>query len=421
MTLATLPIRDLPLRRTCACGKDTCSGELIALDTPYAKEIFIRCAPTLSVEPDVAFDEQARRFYGCLPRLLAQAGADTSHVVLERVFFEDFACDMGTFQQIRREFYETAGLTDENFPATTYIQQPPCRKSQKIEMQIYAILPKEPDSVRVTTFFDTRTQTTAKLVEIAGCRHLYIADIKGLSDDPDVPGTFREQSDRMLNTCADLLARHGATFPQVLRTWCYLVDIDHTYAEFNLSRNAFFQQHGVKRCPASTGIEARLWPLQAWCGMDLYALLNPESAKVEVMHTPTLNEAWDYGSSFARGMKVDLPDKTVLYISGTASIDEHGVTVHLGNTRRQLERMLLNIQELLHAQGATFQDLTQAATFLKRAETLELCELVFEEWGIRNVPNTLVEAGVCRPELLCEMEAIAILPKRPNGKPVAAA
>jgi len=152
----------------------------------------------------------------------------------------------------------------------------------------------------------------------------------------------------------------------------------------------------------------------------LYALLNPECATVEIMHTPTLNEAWAYGSSFARGMKVDLPDKTVLYISGTASIDEYGVTVHVGNTRRQLERMLLNIQELLKAQGASFQDLTQAATFLKRGESLELCEMVFEEWGLRNVPNTLVEAGVCRPELLCEMEAIAILPKRRNGQAVAA-
>lgn len=420
MTQATLPIRELPLRQTCACGKETCSGELVALATPYAKEIFIRCAPTLSVEPNLGFEEQARRFYGCLPRLLAQAGADRSHVVWERVYFEDFARDMETFQGIRRDFYESSGLTDETFPATTYIQQPPCRKSQKIEMQIYAILPNGPDSARVTTFLDPRTQTTAKLVEIAGCRHLYIADIKGLSDNPDAPGTFREQSDRMLNACADLLAQHGATFPQVLRTWCYLVDIDNTYAEFNLSRNAFFTQHGVKRCPASTGIEARLWPLQAWCGMDLYALLNPECAKVEVMHTPTLNEAWDYGSSFARGMKVDLPDKTVLYISGTASIDERGVTVHVGNARRQLERMLLNIQELLQAQEATFQDLTQAATYLKRSESLELCELVFEEWGIRDVPNTLVEAGVCRPELLCEMEAIAILPKRGNGKPVAA-
>ena len=48
-------------------------------------------------------------------------------------------------------------------------------------------------------------------------------------------------------------------------------------------------------------------------------------------------------------------------------------------------------------------------------------ESILEEWGIRHVPNTLVETGVCRPELLCELEAIAILPKdSSNGKPIAA-
>jgi enamine deaminase RidA (YjgF/YER057c/UK114 family) len=239
-----------------------------------------------------------------------------------------------------------------------------------------------------------------------------VADINGLSGDALNPGTFREQSDRMFENCAHLLAQHGVRFPDVLRTWCYLFDIDNTYAEFNLSRNAFFAREGVKRLPASTGIEARLWPLDALCSMDMYALLNPESATVELMHTPTLNEAAEYGSSFARGMKVDLPDKTMLFISGTASIDERGVTVHLGDTRKQMERMLLNIRELLAAQGASFANLVQAASFLKRAEYLELYELVLDEWGISKLPNTFVEAGVCRPELLCEMEAVAVIPKR---------
>jgi enamine deaminase RidA (YjgF/YER057c/UK114 family) len=389
----------------------------VALETPYATEIYFRCAPTL-VEGDMDFEQQARRFYGCLPQCLQRAGANLSHVVLERAFFENFAEDMGTFQEVRREAYEGAGVASTDFPATTYIQQPPCRRSQKIELHIHAIVPKPGQSVSVQTFQDESTGTTAKLVEIAGYKHLYIADINGLSDDPSNPGTFREQSDRMFDNCARLLDAYGITFPKVVRTWCYMVDIDNNYAEFNLSRNAFFDVHGVHRLPASTGIEARLYPLPALCGMDLYAVLNPEGAGIEIMTTPTLNEAPEYGSAFSRGMMIDLPDKTVLHISGTASVDEKGDTVHLDNPRKQIERMLLNVQELLKPHGATFQDLTQAATFLKHAEYLELYELILEEWGIRNVPNTLVEAGVCRPDLLCEMEAVAVLPKRGgNGKP----
>ena len=109
-----------------------------------------------------------------------------------------------------------------------------------------------------------------------------------------------------------------------------------------------------------------------------------------------------------------------LHISGTASVDEKGDTVHLDDPRKQIERMLLNVQELLKPHGATMQDLTQAATFLKHKEYLEMYEEILEEWGVRNVPNTLVEAGVCRPNLLCEMEAVAVLPKRTvNGERVA--
>ena len=409
---ATTPADCAPLRVQHPCCKETCSGETVALETPHATEIYIRCAPALSPGEHDDFESQARRFYGCLPSLLARAGADAGHVVLERVFFEDFARDMDNFQKVRAESYFRAAVAEDELPATTYIQQPPCRRTQKLEMQIYAVVPKGPGSVLVRTDVDAATGTTAKLLEIAGVQHLYIADINGLPHDRPDPGTFREQSDRMFDHCRRLLHQYGIRFPDVLRTWCYLDDIDNTYADFNHSRNAFFATDGVKRLPASTGIEACLWPLSARCAMDLYAVLNPADVTAGVMHTPTLNEACEYGSSFSRGMKVESPDKTVLFISGTASIDERGVTVHVGDVRKQLERMLLNIQQLLTAQGASFADLAQAATFLKRTEYLELCELVLEEWGIRDVPNTFVKAGVCRPELLCEMEAVAVLPKR---------
>ena len=46
-----------------------------------------------------------------------------------------------------------------------------------------------------------------------------------------------------------------------------------------------------------------------------------------------LNEASDYAkpSSFSRGMRVELPGATMLYLSGTASVDEHGATIHPGD------------------------------------------------------------------------------------------
>jgi enamine deaminase RidA (YjgF/YER057c/UK114 family) len=411
MSQATSQTPIVPLRVAEACTKETCSGEVVAVETALATEIFARCAPTSEVGPTLDFEQQARRFYGCLPRLLNRAGADPTHVVWERVYFEDFDRDMEVFQQVRTEAYRAAGLSEADFPATTYIQQPPARKSQKVEVQTYVLLPKTSESLSVETRYDADTDTVAKVIESGGYRHLYIANIRGLLQQPGADNSFRAQCDRMFARCAKLLDDYGVKFTEVLRTWCYMTDIDNTYADFNLSRNEFFKEEGVTRLPASTGIEATLYPLEALCGMDLYAVLNPDGVEVEIMKTPTLNEAPEYGSAFSRGMKVETPEKTVLHISGTASVDELGATVHLDDPRKQMERMLLNIRELLAAQGASFDDLTQGTTFLKHAEYLELYELVLEEWGIRHLPNTLVEAGVCRPDLLCEMEAIAILPK----------
>ena len=48
---------------------------------------------------------------------------------------------------------------------------------------------------------------------------------------------------------------------------------------------------------------------------------------------------------------------------------------------------------------------------VKWRDEFELFCKIWEEWGLAGLPNTFVEAGVCRPNLLCEMEAIVIVPK----------
>ena len=411
MSQVTSDAEGTPSRICCPCEGKNCSGEVICIETAATREVFARCAPLLDPLPDFGFDAQARRFYNCLPRLLEQAGGDVSHVTLERVFFSDFDRDMRAFHGIREEFYAQAGVSREQLPAMTYIEQPPCRAAQQLELQVQAVVPKSPGRVAIETFADEATDATGKILTIDGRRHLYIADIKGMETDSSDPGAFRQQADRMFANAARLLDQFGTRFTEVLRTWCYISDIDRNYDAFNLSRNAFFTEQGVTRLPASTGIEAGMWPAHAQCSMDLYALLDTDDCDIEVMHTPTLNEAAEYGSSFSRGMKIQLPEKTVLHISGTASVDEAGRTVHIGDVEKQIERMLLNVHELLKPHGARFEDLCQIATFLKYPEYLEPCQRLLGEQGIQRVPNTLVKAGVCRPDLLCEMEAVAILPR----------
>ncbi|MBU6398795.1 MAG: hypothetical protein KGS61_00620 [Verrucomicrobia bacterium] len=72
------------------------------------------------------------------------------------------------------------------------------------------------------------------------------------------PGDFRAQCWRTYRNLTELLASEGATWRDVVRTTCYLRDIDRDYDEFNRIRDEFYAALGLDPFPASTGIQARL-------------------------------------------------------------------------------------------------------------------------------------------------------------------
>jgi 2-iminobutanoate/2-iminopropanoate deaminase len=130
----------------------------------------------------------------------------------------------------------------------------------------------------------------------------------------------------------------------------------------------------------------------------------------------TLNEAYDYAkpSSFARGMRIDLNGLTILLISGTASIDEHGNSVHVGDFRAQMRRTYQNITALLESEGCTWHDIVRTSCYLRDIDRdyeafNEERTIFFKEQGLDPLPaSTGIQAKLCRPELLVEIEAIAM-------------
>jgi enamine deaminase RidA (YjgF/YER057c/UK114 family) len=129
-----------------------------------------------------------------------------------------------------------------------------------------------------------------------------------------------------------------------------------------------------------------------------------------------LNEAYAYAkpSSFSRGMRIDLNGLTILLISGTASIDEAGKSVHIGDFRAQMQRTLANITGLLNSEGCTWHDIVRTTCYLRDIDRdyeafNEERTTFFKEQGLDPLPaSTGIEAKLCRPELLVEIEAIAM-------------
>jgi len=129
-----------------------------------------------------------------------------------------------------------------------------------------------------------------------------------------------------------------------------------------------------------------------------------------------LNEAYAYAkpSSFSRGMRIDLNGLTILLISGTASIDENGQSVHVGDFRAQLRRTYDNITGLLASEGCTWHDIVRTTCYLRDIDRdYEVFNQertrFFKEMGLDPLPaSTGIQAHLCRPELLVEIEAIAM-------------
>jgi len=129
-----------------------------------------------------------------------------------------------------------------------------------------------------------------------------------------------------------------------------------------------------------------------------------------------LNEAYAYAkpSSFSRGMRLDLNGLTILLISGTASIDDAGKSVHIGDFRAQTRRTFDNITGLLASEGATWKDIVRTSCYLRDIDRdyeafNEERTAFFHEQGLDPLPaSTGIQAKLCRPELLVEIEAIAM-------------
>jgi enamine deaminase RidA (YjgF/YER057c/UK114 family) len=141
--------------------------------------------------------------------------------------------------------------------------------------------------------------------------------------------------------------------------------------------------------------------------------------KKPITNYEVLNEAYDYAkpSSFSRGLRLDLGNIVILLISGTASIDSEGRTVHVGDFRAQTRRTFHNITRLLESEGATWKDIVRTTCYLRDIDRdyeafNEERTAFYGQQQLDPLPaSTGIEAKLCRPDLLVEIEAIAMFKK----------
>ncbi len=340
--------------------------------------------------------------------VLMQLKAGGFEIVHERIF------GSLEFQQIilsaRAEIF-LLHHADAQSPLT-FIQGHPVKTRGLAGIQIRAFKPTD-ESDKVWTIYEGE-KPVGRGWSRNGAQFSMLQDIYG---DPQQKDRYHEACD-MFDRAQRILAHADMGFQNVVRTWIYLSKILDWYGEFNRARNARFTEYGILGhsekenteaeqiyMPASTGILGEN-PHNAAGTMDVLAV-SPTSKNISLAHTTGVQQMspYRYGSAFSRAMTLKEEDVTHILLSGTASIDEHGKTVFINDTEKQIRKTFEVVEALIQKEGATLQDINEATVFLKSENDMDLYRQIAKEFGVADLPAVFIIADVCRADLLFEIDA----------------
>jgi 2-iminobutanoate/2-iminopropanoate deaminase len=100
----------------------------------------------------------------------------------------------------------------------------------------------------------------------------------------------------------------------------------------------------------------------------------------------------------------------LVFTAGQVAFDREGNVVGKKDVKAQTRQTLLNLKTVLEEGGATLADVMKTTVYLVDiAHFTDMNEVYTEFFGHQKPARTTVEARLARPELLVEIEAIAVI------------
>ena len=132
-------------------------------------------------------------------------------------------------------------------------------------------------------------------------------------------------------------------------------------------------------------------------------------AQVKRTNPPALSTPTGY----THVVEVTGPAKTI-YISGQIAFDKDGKLVGAGDMKAQAEQVFKNLETALTAAGAKFSDVVKMNSYITDMSKVQAVRDVRAQYFKDATPaRTFVEVkGLVRPELLLEIEVIAVVAAR---------
>ena len=267
----------------------------------------------------------------------------------------------------------------------------------------------------------------AALVWTSAQAERYLFHSLRLTEEEAAGKTSYEQSRLLFDQYLGIIRPLGLDLKtHCIRTWIYVRDIDSNYAGLVKARNDVFAEEGLSHDThyiASTGIGGANEVRSAVVAIDfLTAPGIVEEDKTYLKALSHLSPTHDYGVAFERGVRM----KDHIFISGTASIDHKGCILHEGDVLAQADRLLENVGALLaesSGQGTevcgafarnglrsnaeqTSDSLSAIPYFIIYLRDISDYAKVdaYMQTRFPDTPRIILEARVCRPGWLIEME-----------------
>ncbi len=291
-------------------------------------------------------------------------------------------------------------------------QQPLMRKEDNVSLSFIQQPPMDGSKIAVWIYLQSDTKIQKKADSIAtehnGYCHLWHMGMTCSEGDS------YHQTQHIMERYEAELASLGATLADnCVRTWFFVRDVDTNYHGLVVARRENFTQQGLTNEThyiASTGIGGSPGDTKALVQLGSLAITGLEPGQQRYLYAPThLNPTYEYGVTFERGTAVSYGDRRHVYISGTASINNKGEVVHVGDVEAQTHRMWENVETLLAEAGTGFDDVMQIIVYLRDTADAQLVTELFRR-RFPNIPTVITLAPVCRPTWLIEMECIAVSP-----------
>ena len=278
-----------------------------------------------------------------------------------------------------------------------------------------------------TIDFKKFNSTSYALIDLQWGKSIWV---EGLSADC-ISEQYTYQGLNIFSKLTELLHSEGFEPHQIVRQWNYIGNIvdfengNQHYQLFNNARTKFYEQDNfVYGFPAATGIS-----ISTKCLLVSLIAVKPSSETRIIPIDNTLQiPAYKYSDSvlvdgktehlksspkFERAKVLISNKQCTIFVSGTAAI-RNEKSSHIDNVSLQTIETIANINYLISSgnlknngwQVKSEAKLTSIRVYVKNKNDFEIVKLEVEKaWPA--IQSIYLEAEVCRPELLVEIEGIA--------------